>query len=339
VRNTAIETELPLLVEAFGLGEVRSVTFIAEGLMNRNWRIEAGAGVFALKQIIDVPVAKARRSLDLLTVLAARGLPVCAPRPSGHGEPVVEVGDHSYCLVGWAQGGHRQGVELEVDEAAELGVLLGRFHHGLAETPLLPTPAQSPRAKVTAPEAAVAEADRFLALIGALETGEPFDLATLQALEQRKVLLAEHAAHRPANEVPRGPFGWTHGDVQPLNILWHEGMVAAVLDWDRLGVRPYAEEVARTAQVQFTTAEGRWDLERVAKFAAGYRSVLPLGVDELADAVERLRWKRMTDFWQLQWHYDKHDHGADELWVSGELLLDWWTGHQEEVQGAFAAAR
>ena len=41
-------------------------------------------------------------------------------------------------------------------------------------------------------------------------------------------------------------------------------------------MRPYGEEVARTAQVQFGTEDGRLDLERVAAF---YRDVL--GLSEL----------------------------------------------------------
>jgi len=99
-----------------------------------------------------------------------------------------------------------------------------------------------------------------------------------------------------------------------------------VLDWDRVAVRPLAEEVVRTAQVQFATGDGRLDLERVATFTAGYRGVVELADEDLRDASVRLWWKRMTDFWPLQWHYDKADLGCDELWVSGERLLGWWSG-------------
>ncbi|MFJ3310394.1 hypothetical protein ACIPSA_46930 [Streptomyces sp. NPDC086549] len=49
----------------------------------------------------------------------------------------------------------------------------------------------------------------------------------------------------------------------------------AVLDWDRLGVRPYGEEAAWTAQVQFRLG-GVFDLDRIAAFCAGYRSVIDL---------------------------------------------------------------
>lgn len=112
--------------------------------------------------------------------------------------------------------------------------------------------------------------------------------------------------------------------------------MTAVLDWDRVQVRPYGEEVARTAQVQFG-AEGRLDLERVAAFVTGYRTVVPLDGDDLGDAVSRLWWKRLTDFWQLEWHYDRKDRSCEKLFLADEPVVQWWTGHLEDVQAAFAA--
>ena len=41
-----------------------------------------------------------------------------------------------------------------------------------------------------------------------------------------------------------GQAGWTHGDFHDLQVLWDDGRVSAVLDWDRLGVRRLAAEVA-----------------------------------------------------------------------------------------------
>jgi Ser/Thr protein kinase RdoA (MazF antagonist) len=328
--------DLMRVVAAFGLGEVRRVAFIAEGMMNRNWRVETRQGVFALKQIVDVPVPRARQSLSVLGALAADGLPVCAPRLTGTAETVADIDGHSYCLFPWAAGWHRPGITLELGEAADLGALLGKIHRGLAapETALSPV-AEAPRAKVTTAASAAAEAERFLNVIASRDAPDQFDRAAARALEDRQALLAKYAGQCPVGEVPQGPVGWTHGDFQPLNILWSGSAVTAVLDWDRLGVRPYGEEVTRTAQVQFGIEDGGLDLERVAAFTAGYRSEVPLCDGDLVDAVERLWWKRMTDFWQLQWHYDRDDHGPDALWVSGERLLTWWTDRRAEVLAAF----
>ncbi|MFI6457470.1 phosphotransferase [Streptosporangium amethystogenes] len=323
---------------AFGLGQAHRAVFLPAGMMNRNWRIEAPEGAFALKEIVDVPVPKARRSLNVLRVLADDGLPVCAPQLTASADTVADIDGRSYCLLPWAAGSHRIGADLSSGDATTLGALVGRIHQALATSGTrLELPAGQPRAKVTAPEAADTEAGRFLQVIAALETSTPFDTAAAEALRERRRLLAVHAHQRPADEVPCGPVGWTHGDIQPLNVLWEDGAVTAVLDWDRLAVRPYGEEVARTAQVWFTAGDGRLDLERVAAFTAGYRSVVPITGEDLADAVDRLWWKRMTDFWQLQLHYDKDDHGPDELWTSGERLLHWWTACRSQVRAAFTA--
>ena len=82
--------------------------------------------------------------------------------------------------------------------------------------------------------------------------------------------------------------------MQYRNVIWQDGRIAAVFDWDRIRVRPYAEEVARTATIQFSHADGL-DLRRVAAFVTGYRTTVPLGGDDLADGVHRLWWKRMSD--------------------------------------------
>jgi Ser/Thr protein kinase RdoA (MazF antagonist) len=306
--------------------------------MNRNWCVETGRGVFALKQIIDVPLPKARRNLGVLGALAVAGVPVCPPEGGAGGDLVVQVGDRGYCLFPWVDGTHPRGTDLRLDQVGELGALLARIHQGLSRVgtvlPQVPAPV---RAKVTSAGTAVAAADRFLDLIAGTGSPRSFDLMSVGLLEQRKILLDKYGSHWPGDEIPKGPFGWTHGDVQHRNILWRDGTVVAVLDWDRTGVRPYGEEVARTAQVQFGGEDGRLDLERVSAFVAGYRTVIDLAERDLADAVERLWWKRMTDYWVLEFHYDRGDHSCDDLWGPGELLLDWWTGHRDEVQGAFAA--
>jgi Ser/Thr protein kinase RdoA (MazF antagonist) len=326
------------VAEGFGLGQVHEVVFLPSGMMNRNWRLETSEGVFALKEVVDVPVVRARRSLNTLRALAVAGLPVCDPRLASSHDVVVEVEDRTYCLLPWTTGTHRAGMDLEIPEAAALGALLGRLHCALAAPSTgLDMVVAPPLARVTDAEAAAAEADRFLGIIDGLESPEAFDVAAAEALEHRKALLIDHAAARPADKIAWGPVGWTHGDFQPLNLLWEDGAVTAVLDWDRLAARPYGEEVVRTAQVQFTTDDGRLDLERVAAFTAGYRGVVTLGDEDLADAVDRLWWKRMTDFWQLQWHYDKNDHGPDHLWMSGERLLHWWSAHRSQVRTVFTA--
>ncbi|MFD9486208.1 phosphotransferase [Streptomyces sp. NPDC059991] len=327
---------LPALTAAFGIGEVLEHRFLAEGSMNRNWRIDTGQRSYAIRQITDVPVAKVRRNLGVLPHLAADGLPVPVALTTTDGATVVEIDGHSYCLLPWVDGTHIQGTGLTLAQARDLGALLARLHQSLERHAPSEVPEQDRIVKVTGADVARERADRLLGLIPD-EGGDAFDRAAAEALVERKAVLAAHTDQQPSVRMAAGRHGWTHGDFQYRNLLRSGDEVTAILDWDRLAVRPYAEEVARTAQVQFGV-NGRFDLDRVAAFVAGYRSYIPLVEGELADGVERLWWKRMTDFWQLEFHYDRGDTSCDDLFLADEELLRWWTGHRAEVQTAFRAA-
>lgn len=227
----------------------------------------------------------------LLAGLAGDGLPVPAPVATEGGDLVAEFDGHGYYVLSWVDGRHVPGTELTLDQARELGVLLARLHHALSRHAPGPLPDRPPPAEVTG----VATADSAAGALRARLPADPMPgLDT--ALRERRALLTRYADRRPDGEIPAGPYGWTHGDFQYRNLLRRDGEVAAILDWDRLGVRPYGEEVARTAQVQFG-GDGVFDLDRVAAFTAGYRSVIDLPEADLADAVTRLWWKRLTDYW------------------------------------------
>lgn len=327
------------LISAFGLEEVRERFYLPDGLMNANWKVDTAAGAFALKRVTDVSLDRLVRNLGVLDSLASDGVPASAPVPTAFGSLVAEAGGGVWCLFPWVTGSHLRGVDLSLSQVASLGVHLGRLHEGLDRAcgkGLLTAVPETVPAEVTTPERAVAKAERLSGAVGNKGPGTAFDMAAMAALEQRRVLIGNHADRRPRDEVPAGRHGWTHGDVQYRNLLWEGGKLAAILDWDRVGVRPYAEEVVRTAQVQFGV-DGVFDLPRVSAFVRGYRSVVPLETSALLDGVRRLWWKRMTDFWQLEFHYDRGDFSFDELFTADEALLHWWTERLDQVEDAFAA--
>ncbi|MFD0525365.1 phosphotransferase [Paractinoplanes durhamensis] len=143
---------------------------------------------------------------------------------------------------------------------------------------------------------------------------------------------ARRTAARPG---PVGPAGWTHGDLQPYNLLAENGRVTGVLDWDRLGVRTYGLEVVRTATITFSTGDqGAVDLARVAAFALAYRVHIKVSDAELADAAHRRWWVLATDPWPLDRHYRDGDTTCDHLFGRRGRALRWWTGHRAEVIAA-----
>ncbi|MGW1431859.1 phosphotransferase [Streptomyces sp. NPDC002431] len=327
------------LISVFQLGEVQGYKYLADGLMNANWKVDTAAGVFALKRVTDVSLDRLVRNLGVLDALAGEGIPVSAPVPTVSGALVAEVDGGVWCLFPWAAGSHLRGVDLSRSQAASLGTHLGRLHVGLDRAcgrGLLPAVPETAISDVVTPERAVDKSERLSGLVEKKGTVTAFDTAAEAALEERRALIDKYADRRPRGEAPGRRHGWTHGDVQYRNLLWDGGELTAILDWDRVGVRPFAEEVARTAQVQFGV-DGVFDLDRVAAFVGGYRSEAPLEDSALLDGVRQLWWKRMTDFWQLEFHYDRGDFSFDELFTADEALLHWWTERLDQVEGAFVA--
>jgi len=336
-------------VRGFGLSDPVEAWALAEGLMNRNWRVRTREGEWALKQILDIDADSARRQHRVTRVLAEWGVPVPPPHTSPGGDTVVEVaGMGVFAVLPWVEGVHRDGRDLDVQECRYLGGLLARIHHGLSSAGVAGVLTAAPQSQVIAvSEAAKAKAkiDHYLGLIDARAEFDEFDHLVRRRLAQRQELLEHLAYLRPQDTAPVASIGWVHGDFHDLNLLWSTGTssrVSAVLDWDRLRCAPLAAEVARSATLIFgydLSPELRaLDLDRVAAFTAGYRELVPLPAASLADAVHRLWWERLCDFWQLSWHYQKADTSCDHLFGSASALLAWWSEHREAVSLAFTTA-
>lgn len=130
-----------------------------------------------------------------------------------------------------------------------------------------------------------------------------------------------------------------HGDFHPLNLIWNHGDVTGIVDWNRIAVRAFGEEVTRSATLLFSRDDGQIDLDRVEEFVAGYQQVIPLEPCDLADAVHRRWWKLLCDYryLHLHLHYAQDDHSFYHLAEPAAQLLEWWTSHQQEVMTAFTA--
>jgi len=155
-----------------------------------------------------------------------------------------------------------------------------------------------------------AKIDRYLGLIAEQPARDDFDRYAETQLHDRRRLLEQVTDLRPVEGMPVTPCGYTHGDFQYLNILWDQGCVSAVLDWDRLDIRPVGLELARSATLLFGYSDERGlDLARVAAFRTGYRRRRPVADTDLADAVHRLGWERVSnDLWQLRLHLRQSRH-------------------------------
>jgi len=290
---------------------------VTGGVMNLTWRLTTDAGTFAVKQLRDRTPDEIRVVNELLPRLAGEGFPV----PTPCGDP-VRVGGEWYAATGWLDGVHPK----SATRPGELGDLVGRLHVALAR--LCPP---APRRLADVPDSAV-KTIKTLAVYADRPPADDFDRHAVLEIEWRRALLADLADRRPA-DAELAPCGWTHGDLQPFNLLVDaDGRVAGILDWDRLGVRPYGLEVVRTATIVYGHA-----LDRIAAFVAGYRAHVPITDAQLTDAAHRRWWTLLTETWQLERHYEHDDRSCDHLLARRGDYLRWWTAHRAQVTAALTA--
>ncbi|MBB0232597.1 phosphotransferase [Streptomyces calidiresistens] len=337
--------DLRSILRRFDIGAPRTCTRLTRGLLNRGYHLVTTRGRFFLKHHLGgddqsvLPVETAHR---VVTALHGTGLPLCPPLTDRDGKTVVLLGDRSYAVHPWVTGRHLRGAALSLREAHRLGELLGRLHRALERLlprPLGPLPGLGLEA--ADPERTRHTAEHLLARTRAGGRRTDFDLLAERRLRERLALLDRHARERPDRSlIP--PTGWVHGDFHPLNVLYSPAGASdgtrealAVLDWDRLGTRPRAEEVARAAAIFFLLPDGTLDLTRVRAYARGYRAATGVDGEELAAGAHRVWWERLNDFWILRWHYEREDPRVDPQFPATSALVPWWCRNAAAVREAF----
>lgn len=328
---------LGAVLDGFGLGKVTSARVVAEGLMNRNWAVATSGGerVF-VKQVLDVGREQAARQHAATRALAALGVPAAAPLALPGGGTLLDLDGGLYAVYQWVEGTHVPGTRMTAAQASELGGVLAGLHRGLAR--VMDPAAVAVRMKVADPDKAEAAISGFAAVIDGREELDEFDRYVAGQLRERRALLDAVRGAMPDADVPWAPAGWVHGDFHDLNVLWDGGRVAAVLDFDRVAVKPYTYELVRSATLTFGYGDERGlALDLVAAFAAGYRAVLSLADDQVTFAASRLWWERACDFWQLKRHYAAGDGSCDHLFRSASALLWWWTANRDLVAEALTS--
>ncbi|SEG42827.1 Phosphotransferase enzyme family protein [Actinacidiphila yanglinensis] len=308
---------------------------VARGLLNRGWRISTDSGRYFLKQYVAADTAEPAviaRQHHATRRLARLGLPAAAPLPDRRGGTVTVLGGRRYALFPWIDGRHREGTELSRGQSGRLGALLGRVHTALAVSQPPPPAVPHPSAD---PDRTHEQIDHLLTLVRRQRPFDSFDALAEHRLLERRDLLRRHAHRRPPAADDRAS-GWVHGDFHPLNLLYRGQEPAAIIDWDRLGVHPRAEEAVRAAAIFFVhPADGRLDLGKIRGYARAYRRAAGVAASEVGDAVHRVWWERLNDFWMLNWRYQHRDPRSDPLFPAASALAVWWTEEYARVLDAF----
>ncbi|MER6137327.1 phosphotransferase [Streptomyces sp. NPDC001815] len=324
---------LGALLRRYAAGTPLACEPVDQGLLNRGYRLATTRGRYFLKHHFDPetadPAAIARQH-DATRRLAGLGLPVAPALTGTDGRTVAVVGGHAYALHPWIDGRHRNGAQLTEEQCRRLGALLGVVHASLER--VMPPRRTEERAESADPADTFALIDDLLARVRRHHPADAFDELAERRLLERRDLLERHADARPPQG---GSVGWVHGDFHPFNVLYKGGTPAAIVDWDRLGVQPQAEEAVRAAVIFFVRPAGTLDLTKVRAYARAYRRSARAAPSELSAAVHRVWWERLNDFWMLRWHYERGDTRADPQFPAASALAVWWTRRYDAVSEAF----
>ncbi|MGW7301331.1 phosphotransferase enzyme family protein [Streptomyces sp. NPDC054829] len=323
---------LGALLRQYAAGCAVTCEPVDQGLLNRGYRLRTTHGRYFLKHHFDPETADPAaivRQHRATRRLADLGVPVAPPLPARDGRTVAVIGGHAYALHPWIDGRHRHGGQLTAGQCTRLGALLGAVHAGL-ERVMPPSPRQP--VESADPEDTFALIADLLARVRRHRPADSFDALARHRLLERRELLERHADRRPP---AGGPVSWVHGDFHPFNLLYKGDAPAAIVDWDRLGVQPRAEEAVRAAAIFFVRPAGTLDLPKVRAYARAYRRAAGATASELAAAVHRVWWERLNDFWMLRWHYEREDTRADPQFPAASALAVWWTREYETVCDAF----
>ncbi|MFI1104271.1 phosphotransferase [Streptomyces melanogenes] len=330
-RSYATPPVRDLLRRYASLGEPLTCEPVAQGLLNRGYRLATTRGEFFLKHHLDGDREAIARQHDATRRLQALGVPVAPPVPDCDGDTVTVLGGRCYALHPWVHGRHRDGAQLGAVGSRRLGALLGLVHICLEQV----MEGRGPAADHLSADPAdtFTLIDDLLARARRRRPRDSFDELAEHRLRERRHLIERYAHRRPP---PQTTGGWVHGDFHPLNLLYRGKEPAAIVDWDRLGVQPRAEEAVRAAVIFFVRPAGELDLDKVRAYARAYRGATGADPAELAAAVHRVWWERLNDFWILRWRYQLHDRRADPQFPAASALAVWWTREYEAVCEAFA---
>jgi homoserine kinase type II len=270
----------------FGV-EVTGLAAITAGSVNSSYRLESATGDSYLARIYEeASRADAEGEAQLVERLAAAGIatPCPAPRLDGGGFTVLApspAGGRPVALFPWRDGETLCQARVTPAATARVGEVLARIHLSLAG-------AQEPRPGRF----------RLEDLRARLRAVDAAPDAALRALAPA---IAERLDRAAAARDPALPGGIVHGDLFRDNVLWRDGAIVAVLDFESAADGSWAYDVMVT--VLAWCYGDALDLALARALLRGYQTVRPLSPAERSAlategrmAALRFTITRITDF-------------------------------------------
>jgi homoserine kinase type II len=209
------------VLRAYGL-PVGTIQPFGTGNVNESWRVEAEGKTYVLRRYSTLRMPSGISfEHELLAGLASGSWPVAAPYPAPDGSTLVKVENRFHALFPFLPGSR-------LDDPARHGAVLARLHGAMSCVRLTARP--------TWPRLADYGRRPFADLLAAYAAVDPDEAAEVLRIHgQVSAVLANR---------PRLPSSPVHGDFHTGNLLFVDGQLSGVLDFDFARVDWRAADIA-----------------------------------------------------------------------------------------------
>ena len=315
--DAAILPDVRALLDAWPLGTIRAITPAASGTVNRTLLVDAALGRHVLRSYRHREPEPVIREHAIITHVRAANLPAIAPLPLPDGKTILAVGGQFHALFPIAHGWQCERAALGPDEAAAMGICLGRLHRALIS---LPQQWVAPRSFATNRGSTLARIDHLEETIRARPQLESLDREALAWLHGQREWIERHDAD-PLNLLV--PLEWqvVHGDYQETNLFFLSGRVSAVIDWDQTYLAPRAWELMRTMHYAFAFSPNL-----CGPFLSAYQAIAPTTLADLDRSALAYAQKIGHDVWVYEEYYLHGNMRVQRFFHKGGFVspLDDW---------------
>lgn len=283
--TTLDDADVAAIARGFALGQPLRWRAVAAGTINSNFDVETTEGRWFVRVNEGKAVGDVAWEGELVAALAERGVPVEVPlAPVGERQRLLYHRGLLVSVFAWQPGSHRAAAEVTPADAAQVGAVLARIHlAGLALPPEMRRPSIYDHAHIRG---------RFDAF---RRTIDPALVEAIGLVGAELAWLEERASVRAA-----ATHGIIHGDLFRDNVLFDDGRLVGVLDFEQASGGSLAYDLAVALNDWAWTGAPRPDVARA--LVAGYEEVRPLPeadraglVIELRAAATRFTVTRITD--------------------------------------------
>jgi len=257
------------------LGSVLAFEGILEGVENTNYFLSTSVGDYVLTLFEATPLASLGYCLDLMTHLAARGIPAPHPLAARDGRVLRELCARPAALVARLPGAIVS--RPTATQCAAVGRLLGRMHLAVADF--------GPRR-----DSARGADWRALTAARLAARAGPADLA----------LIAEEVEWQARAPLAGLPNGAVHGDLFQDNVLFDGDALSGVIDFYHAAHEAFVYDVAVTV-ADWCFERGRCDEARARALLGAYRATREVQAAEIDAWPSALRAAGLR-FWLSRLH-------------------------------------